>query len=99
MGLSALNAQRFNYNITDTPVCFLCNRADETPLHFLWECRAHSVARKRMLERIVGETDVENVNEKKNIIELTILGKIGKEYLSTLFQITSEYLLTSARFR
>jgi hypothetical protein len=46
----------------------------------------------------MSETDVEQVNES-NIIQLTIFGKIDKRSLSNLFDITSEYMLTTARFR
>jgi hypothetical protein len=98
MGLSALNAQRFSYNLTESPVCLLCNNASETPLHYLWECPAHTLARLNMVTRIVNETEVEQVTAR-NILQLTISGNVEKSSFKTLFDITTEYMIKSARFK
>jgi hypothetical protein len=98
MGLSALNAQRFTYNLIESPICLLCNKASETPLHYLWECPAYMLARQIMVSRIVNETGVEQVTAN-NILQLTIFGNTEKSSLKTLFEITTEYMSVTARFK
>jgi hypothetical protein len=49
LGLSALNCQRFTYNLIENPICEICHIAAETPSHFLLECTAYDVSRQSLL--------------------------------------------------
>ena len=38
LGLSPLNSHRFNFNLTENPICPSCNEKEETTLHYFLEC-------------------------------------------------------------
>jgi hypothetical protein len=98
MGLSGLNAQRFTYNLIDSPICPNCHNGNETAIHYLWDCETYQLERKHMIDRIKAETSADQIT-KSNILQIAINGEIDKKYHTTLFIITSEFLLSTARFK
>jgi hypothetical protein len=98
MGLSGLNAHRFTYNLSNTPLCSLCHLGNENTIHYLWDCPAHNSARKVVIERILAETSIEQVT-RANITSLLINGEIEKEFHQTLFKLTSEFITSTERFK
>ena len=44
--LSLLNAQLFEYNLTENPFCAACGNSVETPLHFFTECTSYEPYRQ-----------------------------------------------------
>jgi hypothetical protein len=98
MGLSGLNFHRFSYNLIDSPECTHCHNGIETTLHYLWDCTAHASAREHMINRLHSESSTGQI-KRSNISQIVIFGKIQTEKLETLFNITTEFLTSTARFK
>jgi hypothetical protein len=62
LGLSALSAQRFDYNHIDNPKCLLCNAPSEDLVHYFLLCPAHATHRDTFLREtclILNNNDIE----------------------------------------
>jgi hypothetical protein len=97
MGLSGLNAQRFTYNLIDSPLCALCNSGNETPIHYFWDCRSHALARLKLLDGVRGETGKQLTRD--NIIDTLVHGKIDKINHFTIYKATISFISDTGRFR
>ena len=46
LGLSALNHQRFKYNLTPDPICNQCGSTNEDVAHFFFDCITYAPHRQ-----------------------------------------------------
>ena len=51
LGLSALNQQRFTYNLIETKFCDNCRDKDESPKHYFLECPQYEIFRITLLRQ------------------------------------------------
>jgi hypothetical protein len=98
MGLSGLNAHRFTYNMIASPVCLLCKNESESTLYYLWSCTVHTQARNNMMERLEAETDLGHI-DTNNIIQLLIRGETNNENHKIIYDIVTEYITITDRFK
>jgi ribonuclease P/MRP protein subunit RPP40 len=96
MGLSALNAQRFSYNLIESPYCD-CGQISETPIHYLWDCHSYAQMRLEMVEEIRNETNIQATRE--NIMDIVVHGKVEKNYYRKIYDIITSYIAKTGRFR
>jgi hypothetical protein len=97
MGLSALNSHRFTYNMIQSPMCTLCNISAENTLHYFWDCPLHADSRTVLVDRV--DTEIGIRIDRANIISICVIGDVEKEYQQNLFNIVSEYLKNTSRFK
>jgi hypothetical protein len=97
MGLSALNEQRFTYNLIDNPLCLKCGQKPETNIHFIWECQSYAQERVVMMERIRNEIGEQATS--LNIIDILVHGKINKEQHRKTYDIVTSYISSTGRFK
>ena len=111
MGLSALNAQRFDYNLIDYKNC-QCGSLSEDPVHFFINCPLYTAPRQILLgdtEHILIEFSL-IIEDQPNILNHNVLSRslvnlfmFGNKNLSwdsnvNLFQYVQNYIDSSHRF-
>ena len=53
-GLSALNEQRYNWNLIQNPACIRCGSNYEDVMHYDLDCPHYAVPRIKLLEEFSG---------------------------------------------
>ena len=64
LGLSALNSQRYKYNMIPSPSCERCGTSKEDPYHIFFVCPAYAVPRQTLtqdLNRILSVDILQNI--------------------------------------
>ena len=98
LGLSALNSQRFKYNLIQQPTCNLCNTVSETPYHYFFNCPSHNLARITLLEKLTTEVGIDTQNKEK-LLETILQGKhIHPRDYERVLTIVRNYISSSNRF-
>jgi hypothetical protein len=97
MGLSGLNSQRFTYNFINSPMCTLCNKGAETPLHYFWVCVNHALARQQMAGDIMRETGVQA--DRNNIISIIVHGEADKIHHAKIYITVTAFMAETKRFK
>jgi len=97
MGLSALNFQRFTYGLLEDPTCPKCNNGRESAIHYFWDCTSYVAARDIMVGRINGETEIQA--NRDNILSIVLQGKIDIKYHKIIYNIATEYMASTLRFK
>jgi hypothetical protein len=98
LGLSALNAQRFQYNMIDTPYCDNCPNIAENPYHYFLICPTHRNARALLLRKLYHDLRLDITN-KKIVLDTIFHGNLTPPNQILLFNAISEYLIQTNRFR
>ena len=101
MGLSGLNAHRFNYKFIDSPICIYCNTGSKTTHHYFFSCPTHRLARHHFATRLLNEIglDLFNAQNYNKNLETIINGKhISPLHFEHLLEIVFEYIINTKRF-
>ena len=98
LGLSALKAHRFKYNIHNTPYCPHCNTVPETTIHYFFSCPAHQLARTHFLNLLTHELDLDTSNPITTL-DTILHGKIHPNNYSLLLQFIYQYFEFIGRFK
>ena len=98
LGLSALNAHRFKYNLHDTPYCPHCNTTPETTIHFFFSCPAHHLARIHFFNLLNHELDLDTSNPTTTL-DTILNGKTNPNNYHLLLQYIYQYLEFTGRFK
>ena len=67
LGLSALNSQRYKYNIVPSPSCERCGASKEDPYHIFFVCPAYAVPRQTLTQDLNRILSVEILQKKKQV--------------------------------
>jgi hypothetical protein len=102
LGLSALRAHLFKFNIVDSPMCQFCNISDETIIHFTFHCPTFSSPRALLLMRITETIPFELlvISTERDLVKFLLYGNntMSDESNRTLFEIYQDYIINSKRF-
>jgi hypothetical protein len=96
LGLSALNAHRFKYNLIPSPNCNHCQTSSETTKHYFFACQAYQRAQQRLMAglRLLG-FDTQN---KTQLLKYIIHGTRNKQKNTILITLVHEFMANSGRF-
>ena len=109
MGLSALNNQRFEYDLIDYSTCN-CGAPKEDISHFFIDCPRYAAHRTTLLDQLKDIIELASENTpnldlredtlKTFFISLILYGKdaLGMKNNIRLFQIVHKYIIDSNRF-
>ena len=98
MGLSALNGQRFQYGLTDSPFCPHCHTEVEDAVHYFQDCHAYRVARTTFYYKLEHTLDID-IAHKANILQTILEGThISPTHYTTLINCITEYMVDTHRF-
>ena len=99
MGLSALNAHRYQYNFINSPICTICNEGSENSYHFFISCPAHRNARQTLFQTLQNNFGIDITNYQ--ILLSTILEghNIHPRHHASLLSCLSDFLSDTDRFR
>ena len=95
--LSGLNAHRFKYNLTNTPICHLCHLAPEDNLHYFYNCPVHILPRQHFMNLLQSELDLDITN-KQNTLKTILYGNINHNLHSSLLLFIYQYIKFTGRF-
>ena len=107
LGLSALSAQRFDYNHIDNPKCLLCNAPSEDLVHYFLLCPAHATHRDTFLREtclILNNNDIEvefrSQRHRNLFINIVLKGTklLSEANNKKIVEITQNYIKDSQRF-
>jgi hypothetical protein len=98
LGLSALNAQRFAYNLIDQPICTMCYREQETTVHYLYRCPSYGLARNRLYGRLNDELGIDT-GDREKLLDIIIHGTISPDKHTQLLNIIYEFMISTKRFK
>ena len=96
LGLSALNAQRFKYNLIDSPSCDHCTQ-DETPIHYFIYCPAYSDHRNIFKNRLQAELSID-ISDKQKLLNTILHGLNNTVTNKILIDIVNEFMTLTKRF-
>ena len=99
MGLSALNAHRYNYNFINSPTCPSCNEENETTLHYFLTCPTYQGARHSLLNTLQTSLGIDTTNNHTLINTILEGHNIHPRHHADLLAIISDYLADTGRFR
>lgn len=97
LGLSALNAHRFKYNLHNTPICPSCNLAPEDNTHYFFTCPTHAIARHHFMNLLHHELELDTTNQK-NILNIILYGKLHHNQYTILLKYIYQYIDHTGRF-
>jgi len=102
LGISALRAHLFKYNIIDSPLCTFCNMANETEIHFILHCPTFAAHRTMLLANLVNDIPFEILSSlsEKNLVCLLLKGsdQLDKATNQKVFEQFHIYIKSSKRF-
>ena len=100
--LSPLNAQLFEYNLTENPFCAACGDSIETPLHFFTECTSYEPYRQPLFRNLLILNP--NLSTSIDFLNYILIGSTTENRgqrireNETIFRNLSIYMYRTERF-
>ena len=102
LGLSALNYQRFTYNLIENGNCSHCLNLKEDAKHFFLECPQYAVLRGRLVTELTSlcNIDISTRKSKTDTLEIILFGhpELGFDDNVKIFKLVHKYITDSKRF-
>ena len=100
LGLSAINFQRFQYNVVDNMSCDECGARREDAAHLLFHCPAYAVPRQTPIELLHQFLPDDSFRPQKHLEQILLYGSNALNLSENLiiFKLIQEFLLASGRF-
>ena len=90
MGLSALNAHRFNFHFINSSLCNSCNLGSESTIHYFFWCPTYGAARATFMGELSMNLGI-NTNNQSLLLQTLLHGTGSIQQDNTLLQYLSEY--------
>ena len=96
LGLSALNFQRFQYNLS----CDKCGARREDAAYLLFYCQAYAVPRQTLIQSLHQILPDDLFRPQKHLEQILLYGSnaLNLSENLTIFKLIREFLLASGRF-
>ena len=98
MGLSGLNAHRFNYNFIQSPLCDHCQLGNETTTHYFFWCPVYGVPRAVLMDELRLNLNI-NTNNQSLLLQTILNGTGNAQDDKNLIKYLGEYFLATNRFK
>ena len=89
LGLSALNSQRYKYNMVPSPSCERCGTSKEDPYHIFFVCPAYAVPRQTLTQDLNRILSVDILQNKKTIEIILLYGSEILDHHTNLILFTA----------
>ena len=98
MGLSSLNAHRFNCNFINSPICDSCQLGNESITHYFFWCPVYGAPRAALMDKLRLNLNI-NTNNQSMLLH-TFLNSTGDIYQDKiLIEYLSEFFIATNRFK
>ena len=100
LGLSALNSQRYKYNMVPSPSCKRCGAPQEDPYHIFFVCPAYAVPRQTLTQDLNRILSVDIVQNKKQVEIILLYGSEILDHHTNLILFTTlhDFIYSCGRF-
>ena len=100
LGLSALNSQRYKYNMVPSPSCERCGAPQEDPYHIFFVCPAYAVPRQTLAQDLNRILSVDIVQNKKQVEIILLYGSEILDHHTNLILFTTlhDFIYSCGRF-
>ena len=100
LGLSALNSQRYKYNMVPSPSCERCGAPQEDPYHIFFVCPAYAVPRQTLTQDLNRILSVDIVQNKKQVEIILLYGSEILDHHTNLILFTTlhDFIYSCGRF-
>ena len=100
LGLSALNSQRYKYNMVPSPSCERCGAPQEDPYHMFFVCPAYAVPRQTLTQDLNRILSVDIVQNKKQVEIILLYGSEILDHHTNLILFTTlhDFIYSCGRF-
>ena len=89
LGLSALNSQRYKYNMVPSPPCERCGVSKEDPYHIFFVCPAYAVTRQTLTQDLNRILSVDILRNKKQVEIILLYGSEILDHHANLILFTT----------
>ena len=103
LGLSALNGQRYDYNLIDNSICLRCGSECEDVIHYFMDCPRYAVPRIKLLEELsclLQPSGVDVYADKQVTTNIILNGSndLNTNHNLNIYKIAEEFIQMSNRF-
>ena len=100
LGLSALNSQRYRYNLIPSPACESCGAPNEDTYHLFFVCPAYSVPRQALTQELDRVLPNETLQNNLHVEKALLFGLNSLDHGNNvkLFDALHVFINSSARF-